>query len=559
MRKVLAVLLVAGLTLGAVALGGCRPQAEPAAAGLFVSGGGISSVNAVNVTGDMEVTVGDTAFAFHATLGPPPAEEWYGENVEVTGSTAEVFHHRDPNTGMESLTVQVPRGQPGQTVIITVTGILLPDQDAHSVTVTAHRVALPHVSAEVLEGGTWRALPACPFLTQRPVELRFTFSNPMDRASVVETLRELPAQPKWTDDKTLFLKVEDPPGAFKISIEDARDQNGLEVQNSLPAIYTVEPPRLWLYDPARDEEKALCEAPSDVCQATISPDGRTLACIVFINRTNFQVTSVVDVATGSRSDFEEFYQEWTGAGLLVLTPIDGRGLRLVDRSGKEVRQVPLPCLAAPAVSPDGRQAAYLSPDYEGSQSCSYGLLVPQDLVLVDVETRQERVISEDFIQVYSDDGGSSPFIAPDWSPDGSKIAAVSSKPQGGEVRIADVKTGEVITAATIDEAEPSVHDITWSPDGRFLVSGRFVFDASPPFGRHPIPGAGGGYPEFSPNGQWAAVVKSWDWGEVVVVRTDTGQGRSLGPCVCAGWDATGLLYFIRWPGYEARYVPDWPD
>jgi len=96
-------------------------------------------------------------------------------------------------------------------------------------------------------------------------------------------------------------------------------------------------------------------------------------------------------------------------------------------------------------SPDGRTIAYLS-DASG----------------------------EDEIWLAAQDGGSAPRrlthdgavfrYAPEWSPDGKRIA-FSDK--DGRVFVVDVASGETVEVA--DEARGEVHDYAWSPDGGHLA------------------------------------------------------------------------------------------
>ncbi len=141
--------------------------------------------------------------------------------------------------------------------------------------------------------------------------------------------------------------------------------------------------------------------------------------------------------------------------------------------------------------------------------------------------------------------GDSPFMAPRWSPDGSRLAYVSSSPTGAQIYVRWMATGRSARVATLEQAP---NDIAWSPDGRTLAFTMLV----PEEGRPLAPALP--RPEGA---KWADPVKVIDrvtfradgegflkpgYRQVFVISAEGGQPRQLtfGP-----FDVSGPIHFNR--------------
>ena len=116
---------------------------------------------------------------------------------------------------------------------------------------------------------------------------------------------------------------------------------------------------------------------------------------------------------------------------------------------------------------------------------------------------------------------------PDWSPDGTKIAFVSSRDgAGSQIYVMDADGKNVIR---LTDGQGSKRDPDWSPDGRkiaFSVDGRedyiAVMDADGR-NREKLEGQAGD-PSWSPDGKQIAFVTSIDEGHEIYVIGAGGQG-----------------------------------
>ena len=135
------------------------------------------------------------------------------------------------------------------------------------------------------------------------------------------------------------------------------------------------------------------------------------------------------------------------------------------------------------ISPDGSQIVYSTCAYTedaGRLQTSSGELVVSDIQNPEDTERKEtaRGWVYNYEIVLSDiDGGNTkrlttnfhPDNFPVWSPDGSKIAFIRSKPAGDQISIYTVATDSFHGIALPSGSSFLEHPLSWSPDGKFIA------------------------------------------------------------------------------------------
>jgi len=105
----------------------------------------------------------------------------------------------------------------------------------------------------------------------------------------------------------------------------------------------------------------------------------------------------------------------------------------------------------PQLSPDGRWVAYVVTYYDMEQNTGNS-----DIWLVSIEGGEPRKLTN---SPKSDDH-------PRWSPDGSKIAFISTRDGKPQIYVISVTGGE---ARKVSDVPTGVSDFIWSPDGRYFA------------------------------------------------------------------------------------------
>jgi dipeptidyl aminopeptidase/acylaminoacyl peptidase len=115
-------------------------------------------------------------------------------------------------------------------------------------------------------------------------------------------------------------------------------------------------------------------------------------------------------------------------------------------------------VADPQISPDGRWVAYVITDMD--KTANRGLT---QIYLISTEGGEPRQLTK----------GERSSTSPRWSPDGKRLAFISSQEGGPQIWTMDVASGEMkkITSISTGAGDP-----VWSPDGRYLA---FVSDIFP--------------------------------------------------------------------------------
>jgi dipeptidyl aminopeptidase/acylaminoacyl peptidase len=115
----------------------------------------------------------------------------------------------------------------------------------------------------------------------------------------------------------------------------------------------------------------------------------------------------------------------------------------------------------PQISPDGRWVAYVITDMD--KTANRGLT---QIYLVSTDGGEPRQLTKD----------AKSSSAPRWSPDGKRLAFISSREGGPQIWTMDVASGEMKKVSSISTG---ASDPIWSPDGRYLA---FVSDIFPECG-----------------------------------------------------------------------------
>ncbi len=149
--------------------------------------------------------------------------------------------------------------------------------------------------------------------------------------------------------------------------------------------------------------------------------------------------------------------------------------------------------ADPQISPDGRFVAYVRRQNDVMADRAIG-----SIWLIDTRTGAQRPIV----------AGAGSHGQPRWSPDGTRLAYISSGEGGAQLHVRWLDGGQSVRVTNLPET-PS--GIAWSPDGRRIAFSMLVTDEAPKLGR----------PAAKPEGaKWAEPLEVID---LIAYRAD-GQG-----------------------------------
>lgn len=186
--------------------------------------------------------------------------------------------------------------------------------------------------------------------------------------------------------------------------------------------------------------------------------------------------------------------------------------------------------ADPQVRPDGGAIAYVRATNDIMTDRAQ-----RSIWLVDPKTGAQTPL----------EAGEASYLAPRWSPDGSRLAYVAAGPGGAQLYVRWMATGRSARVASLEQAP---NDIAWSPDGKSLAFTMLVGDEGRPLGA----------PIRRPEGaKWAEPLKVIDrityradgegflkpgYRHLFVVPADGGQPRQL---TFGKFDNGGPISFSR--------------
>ncbi|RAK66325.1 alpha/beta hydrolase family protein [Phenylobacterium kunshanense] len=118
----------------------------------------------------------------------------------------------------------------------------------------------------------------------------------------------------------------------------------------------------------------------------------------------------------------------------------------------------------PQVRPDGGSIAYVRAANDIMTDRAQ-----RSIWLVDAKTGAQTPL----------EAGEANYLAPRWSPDGSRLAYIAAGPGGAQLYVRWMATGRSARVATLEQAP---NDIAWSPDGKTLAFTMLVGDEGRPLG-----------------------------------------------------------------------------
>jgi dipeptidyl aminopeptidase/acylaminoacyl peptidase len=121
----------------------------------------------------------------------------------------------------------------------------------------------------------------------------------------------------------------------------------------------------------------------------------------------------------------------------------------------------------PQIRPDGNTVAYVRNAYDVMTDKSR-----QSIWLIDVQSGTQSPLA----------AGAGSHSSPRWSPDGTRLAYVSSAEGRTQLYVSWLKNG---TVSRITDLTDAPGDLTWSPDGRSIAFTLFTLDKGPELGSAP--------------------------------------------------------------------------
>lgn len=397
-------------------------------------------------------------------------------------------------------------------------------------------------------------------LPSGPVTLDFAFDQPMhektlERAALAMWGRApVPGTLEWLTPEHARWSLPELPYGLSLRSEAFYGENGLQAQHAYVTVRNVAGfPYLERIRTTDRKTERLADLPPDIWEAELSPNARRIA----VRTTLFQAhvadlteRKVTQVPTPAWS------LGWAPDGDLLLfgaQPGETHPYwsRWSPATGTVTRAKPA-MESSPVFSPNGQKAAYLRANPQpGSQPGPVDMdrSFPTDLILLDLATGQEQVVSVGFVRTwyFGKEGDFRQW--PVWSPDGTRIAALDPIQRGADADLVmyDAATGERRVVRSALAASAFGTRLTWSPDGAHIGAGKWII----PLDNSPVTELPGYNSRvyWDTSGHWVLASEGW-WGDTAFVyNLTTGQKIDLGPGRPVGW-VGDWVYIIRWPGHQ---------
>ncbi|HYG59703.1 MAG TPA: hypothetical protein VD902_16685, partial [Symbiobacteriaceae bacterium] len=317
-----------------------------------------------------------------------------------------------------------------------------------------------------------------------PITLDFAFDQPMNPASLAKaTLSMWGKEPvagkaEWLAPDHARWNIPDLPYGLHLYTENFVGENGLPLQEgpTLTIRSTAGFPYLERIRSWDGKAERVADLPPDILEAELAPDASRLA---LQTQDDWQVVQVVDLKsrTTTRLDVRPQELRWAPNGDMLSFGTgpwaqDPGWARWSPATGK-VERFEQGALYNAVLSPDGRQAAFLR---WGPGGVDFDKAYPSDLVLYDLQTRQEQVLASAFSHYFyfGKEGDFRQWVA--WSPDGKQMAALdpTARGVGADLVLFDLSTRQRTVLRKGLNVRAFGTRVAWSPDGSLIAAGSLV-------------------------------------------------------------------------------------
>lgn len=508
----------------------------------------ISGINEVEVAAGSEVAVGSGAVMV----------SWYGENlpaslvVKTSGPEPQFL-----NPGSFFMQARFPAGDPERWDVWL-------DGVADS-KVTLVRKPEPTVLVEYRRGaGAFQPVDGPDLvLSPGPVTLDFCFDQPMKPVSLEAVLKGSGLSGTWVAPDHARVELAAVPEKLHLDLSWFQAATGLLAQPGALVIRSNEgAPYLERVNVITGATERLMDLPAEIHTATLAPRGGFLAYQAYTPGSAEPYdfwASYSAVANLSRRTTTTLQSPWSPLGwqsatVLVVSTV--HGWVFWDAAAGSVTGTPGRGDLRLQISHDGKLGASLV----HPQGVPYDGLVPQDLVITDLETSQQTTVATGFMKQYyvgKDGIDLSLWLA--WSPDGQRVAGLDARDAGwaqtkSDLVIYDRSTGKRTVAAPALPLSPYGMRLYWSPDSRYiLAAGGEQSYLIPVAGGAPVPVPGHLYQPFWDGTGGRFLSADADWGQVFAYMVNKGTRVDLGRGLPVGWDGD-WAYIIRWAKSDTRYI-----
>ncbi len=483
------------------------------------SSGSVDYATFTSVTSSVQsctLTVGGGGLRAFAVLPSGATEELAKSALKVENTTS-----RQPFWSDGQLNFSLDSADNGQRQTIRLQGPLVPGRAPVDISLTLVR-DYPTVMVDVRQAeGAWAPLDSRKSYASAPTDLRFRFSRAVKADRLEAQLKQKQGITwKWADPTTLEVHLQNPPEKFELHPGGLPDSSGTGTWAGPAVLYTGKGgAQLVAVDPQTGKESVVAGAPPEISTTHLSPDGRWLAISAMrpspdVYWTGWRAeSSLIDLQTGKMIDLPGF-TVYTWAGSVLLGSPGNAGIATYDpQTGQQVH---LSSSYTSYPSPDGRYVAGFIMRWSEEKRDSS--LIPVDLVVVDVNRRQERTFRGvgSYWVCHCDGGGAgrSPLL---W--DGTKVV------------IRDYSSRDKWRWVSVDIATGAVQEVDTTHAE--ALEGAVSSPLSGPLGK-------------------LAQVQD-EWGAVALTRPD-GTSVQLGPGKPVGWSKDGKALLIRWPGSHLRTI-----